>query len=669
MKTVERLRATLAQATEIEPQLPVGSIFGDYEIGPLIAAGGMGEVYRGHHRRLDRPVAIKMVGRKSRFDPQAVARLQREAKLAASIAHPNLVTLYEIIDLDGRFCLVFELLKGETLRSRLLRGNLSLDDGALLGEQMARGLAALHAAGVTHSDIKPGNIFLCDRHVVKLLDMGIARPVLRAEDETKTGQALLGTPSYMSPERIRSGTHAPAGDVFCLGVVIHEALTGEHPFRQDDVEGTLHAIVNQAPGPGNLPESMTRLISSCLEKDPNLRPSAEEVADALSAIRSGRDPRIGGRGPSVARRVAVGAVLVAIVVAMTGWWWQGGESASQSTSQRAVLTARPLPSPSPEVYRMYLDAEGLVDLASPDSLSRAKVLLEQIIDRAPDFAAGWASYANLLQMISAFVDGVDPAKSQPQAMDAARRALRLDPDLAGAHQAMADLLARQNDWIGAEAAIRRALDLNPGAAEVHHSYAISVLVPTGRLDQAERESLRAVEIQPSSGIYGEALGRVYYFKGDLVTALDQWTRVLVRHPRELASLWRKGLAEALLGRPLDALKTFALANSFTPGIHKGQALIAFARARAGDLEGARAIRDRLLAVRQKGGYVAPLLLGVIEVGLGDADAAFPHLMAACEAHADWIRFAKVDPILDPIRGDERFGELLRCLKLDPAKRP
>ena len=316
---------------------------------------------------------------------------------------------------------------------------------------------------------------------------------------------------------------------------------------------------------------------------------------------------------------------------------------------------------------MYLDAQGLVDNASPDSFRRAKELYEQITMKAPDFAAGWASYANLLQMISVFVDGIDPAPTQARALVAARRALSLDPGTATAQRTLADLLSQQNDWPGAERAIQRALQLSPDRAENHYSFAVSVLAPTGRLDEAEREALRAIELQPLSGMFGEALGRVYYFKRDFAAALDQWTRVLVRHPRELASLWRKGQAETLLGRNADALETFALANSFSPGIAKGQALIAVARAHSGDLHGARAIRDRVLAHRQKGSYVSPTLLGVIEVGLGDADAAFPYLMAACEAHADWVRYAAVDPLMDPVRSDPRFRDLLRCLKLENTK--
>jgi tetratricopeptide (TPR) repeat protein len=229
---------------------------------------------------------------------------------------------------------------------------------------------------------------------------------------------------------------------------------------------------------------------------------------------------------------------------------------------------------------------------------------------------------------------------------------------------VADLLSQQNDWVGAERSILRALKLNPTSAEVHHTYAVSVLAPTGRLDEAEQASLRAVEIQPSSGSYGEALGRMYYFKREFATALEQWSRVLMRRPGELSSMWRKGQAEMFLGRHQDALATFAAADALTPGISKGQTLIAMARAGAGDIRGARRIRDRLLAQQKRGLYVSPTLLGLIEVGLGDKDAAFAQLMTACHAHADWVRFAKVDPVLDPIRSDPRFAELLRCLKLD-----
>ncbi len=219
------------------------------------------------------------------------------------------------------------------------------------------------------------------------------------------------------------------------------------------------------------------------------------------------------------------------------------------------------------MYRAFLEAQALADDASPASLKRANELYAGVLQAAPDFALGWARYANLLQAISAFVDGVDPAQSQAEGLRAARRALELDPSLAAAHQAM----AQQGDWEGAEAAIVQALQLDPNAAEAHHSYSMDVLIPTGRLREAEEHSLRAVELQPTSSTYAEALGRVYYFQRRFDLAHQQWVAVLARNPRELSSMWRKGQAEIMLGRPSDALRTFAIADSFTPGIQKGQA--------------------------------------------------------------------------------------------------
>ncbi|MEO8501456.1 MAG: serine/threonine-protein kinase [Vicinamibacteria bacterium] len=662
LHAIERLRTALAQSPERDPQLLAGSTVGNYEIGPMIGVGGMGEVYRAHDRRLDRTVALKTVGRQSRFDPKAVARFEREARFAAAVVHPNLVTLFELVDFEDRLYLAFELLNGETLQTRLLRGPLLPDEAAQVGEKVARGLAALHAAGLIHRDIKPGNIFLGGDGQVKLLDMGIARPVDRSADDTRTGLALLGTPAYMPPERICGGIYAQAGDVFCLGVVIYEAVTGRHPFRRDDLDATLNAIVSGESSLASLPGPFRRLFEAWLRKDPGLRPSAEQLAEALSDIRSGREPRIGGPSRSSILPLGLAAFLIAIA---GGGVWLGQRTPPSQVLAHGRPAAAAQPSPEADVYRVFLEAQALVDDDSPAELKRAKDLYGQVITRAPDFAPGWAGYANLLQMISVFVDGVDPGKSQAEGMAAAHRALRLDPDLASAHQAMADLLSQQNDWAGAEAAIRRALAVGADSAEAHHSYSVSVLVPMGRLEEAERHSLRAAELQPSSGTYAEALGRVYFFQRRFDLAFQQWERVVARNPRELAALWRMGQAQLMLGRPLDALKTFAVADSFTPGIQKGQALIALARAKSGDIAGARAIRDQLLAARRAGRYVSPTLFGAIDVGLGDVDSAFQNLMEACNSHADWVRFAKVEPILDPIRSDPRFGVLLRCLKLGP----
>ena len=666
LHTIERVRQALARQQIHEPRLPPGQMLGPYEVGPLIAVGGMGEVYQARHSRLGRAVAIKIVGRRSSFDAAAVARFEREARLAASISHPNLATLYEVIDLDGRLCLVFELLLGETLQSRLSLGALPPGEAARVGERVARGLAALHAAGVTHRDIKPGNIFLCADGAVKVIDLGIARSVERSTDDSTTGYSILGTPSYMPPERIKRGVFTPAGDVFCLGVVLHEAMAGRHPFRRDTLDATLAAIVDGEPLGASFPGPFVQVFDRCLRKEPSERPSAFQVAEALVAIQSGHSPRLDPRGttlkPSarvaVAGLVVLGAALLATTV--------GDPAAPSGSSTTPSPPSRPSPAAiEPGLYRDFLEAQALVDNASPASLKRAGELYRRVLESTPDFALGWARYANFLQMVSSFTDAVNPGPTQAEGLKAATRASTLDPNLGLAHQAMADLLAQANDWEGAEAAIRRALQLDPNAAETHHSYSVSILIPMGRLQEAERHSLRAVELQPYGSTYAEALGRVYYFQRRFEMAHRQWASVLERSPRELASMWRKGQVEILMGQPVAALESFALADSFTPGIQKGQALIAVARAQSGDVKGARAIRDRLIALRRNGRYVSPTLLGVIDVGLGDTDSAFQNLMEACQARADWVRYAKVDPLLDPIRTDPRFNELLRCLRLTP----
>jgi TolB-like protein/Tfp pilus assembly protein PilF len=295
-------------------QLAKGDRLGSYEIVAPLGEGGMGEVYRAHDPRLGREVAVKVLTRAAGDDPSRSARLQREARLVAALAHPNVLTVHDVGDQDGVHYLVTELLEGETLRERLARrGALPWREVVDLGIAAARGVAAAHLRGIIHRDLKPENLFHTTGGQWKVLDFGLARLLDPTADGTPDADAdtaltrigtLLGTAAYMSPEQARGEPVDERTDLFALGTVLHEALTGRSPFRRDGAAATIAAVLAEDPPPLpaglEAPPRLARLLERCLAKRREERPgSAEELAEALERLAAGA-PAAVQASPSIA---------------------------------------------------------------------------------------------------------------------------------------------------------------------------------------------------------------------------------------------------------------------------------------------------------------------------------------------------------------------------------
>jgi serine/threonine protein kinase/tetratricopeptide (TPR) repeat protein len=281
--------------------LAPGTRLGPYEVISQLGAGGMGEVYRALDPRLDREVAVKLLPARLEHDPDARARFEREAKAIASLSHPNILSIHDFQVSDGAPFSVTELLEGESLAGRLARGPMSWREAAEVGIAIADGLAAAHGRGIVHRDIKPDNLFLTTDGRIKILDFGLAcspRAVGAADDgasastviaETVSGM-VLGTIYYMSPEQARGQEVGPPSDLFSLGCVLYEMVTGRRPFERATPTDTLAAILNDRPSPlsgsgRQAPPEIDRVIAHCLEKAPDARfQSARDLAFALRAV-------------------------------------------------------------------------------------------------------------------------------------------------------------------------------------------------------------------------------------------------------------------------------------------------------------------------------------------------------------------------------------------------
>jgi hypothetical protein len=263
----------------------------------------MGEVYRARDTRLGREVALKIISDGAVLDAERLQRFEQEARLAGSLNHPNLVVVFDVGSDDGAPFLVTELLEGESLRHRLTRGRLPLRTALELGVQMAEGLAAAHARGIVHRDVKPENVFLTSGGRAKLLDFGIAKLTAPRAiegtrnllDTTLTPEglgtrpgAVLGTPGYMSPEQVRGEPVDARTDIFSLGALLYEMLAGAPAFPAKSLIESGHAILESEPPPlpESVPPSVELLVRRCLEKEPARRfQSAADLAFDLGVVR------------------------------------------------------------------------------------------------------------------------------------------------------------------------------------------------------------------------------------------------------------------------------------------------------------------------------------------------------------------------------------------------
>jgi hypothetical protein len=274
--------------------------FGHYEVEKILGRGAMGTVYLARDVRIGRRVALKTVKVDARFDDDAEAaefyqRLQREAELGGSLQHPNIVTLYEPGYENDRIAwLATEYVEGESLRETLKREQrLPLDDALRIAEDLLRGLSYAHVHGVIHRDIKPANILIARNGDAKIADFGIAR----ASDSTLTSVgAMLGTPSYMSPEQVRCKPVTPRTDLFSFGAMLYEMLTGLKAFGAPDIGGILRNVVEQMPPPPGsvnpeIPAAVDEIVMTLLAKHPGDRfDSADAALQALSSARRGTPP-------------------------------------------------------------------------------------------------------------------------------------------------------------------------------------------------------------------------------------------------------------------------------------------------------------------------------------------------------------------------------------------
>jgi eukaryotic-like serine/threonine-protein kinase len=397
--------ATLIREDEdgIEP----GESIGPYRVVRRLGHGGMGVVWLAHDPRLDRQVALKLLPSHRSTDDAARRRLTEEAKAASALDHPHIATIYDIGDApDGRLFIAMAFYEGESLRDRLERGPLPVGEAVAVATQLADALAAAHAVGIVHRDVKPGNVILTQSGGVKLVDFGVAKlPAARA-----AASLMAGTPPYMSPEQFRGEEVDGRADIWSLGVVLYEVLSGRRPFGGADEAALLRAIQNETPPElrqlnPEVPAPLARIVERCLARSPATRfASASELRDALRAPSatgtSHRRRRLRGAALALALMVGIAAGVRLLV---------GGGAVPPPPSDGSTATLAP-GAPTSEPTRLAVlpfanlgtdpedeyFAEGLTDemisrlagLSQLRVIARTSVLRYQGADRSiPDVAA------------------------------------------------------------------------------------------------------------------------------------------------------------------------------------------------------------------------------------------------------------------------------------------
>jgi len=303
--------------------VPAGTQFGDCEVlGPL-GAGGMGEVYRARDNNLGREVAIKILPSGRATDPERLRRFEQEARAAAALNHPNILAVYSFGSTGtGIHYVVSELLQGQNLRERMQEGRIPIRKTVDYGLQVVRGLAAAHERGIIHRDLKPENIFLTRDGIVKILDFGLAKLSSVDSDQTVTRTSMsltqpglvLGTAGYMSPEQVRGQAIDARSDLFSLGVVLYEMLSGNRAFAGATAADTMSAVLKEEPrelsaSVPNAPPALSRIVHRCLEKDPSERfQSARDLGFNLELLT--RDSSSGS------------GAAVAAPQPPKSWWWR-----------------------------------------------------------------------------------------------------------------------------------------------------------------------------------------------------------------------------------------------------------------------------------------------------------------------------------------------------------
>jgi serine/threonine-protein kinase len=737
----------------------IGKTISHYEILEKLGEGGMGIVYRAEDTKLKRIVALKFLRPQAFGTEEQKERFIREAQLTASLDHPHICTVYEIDESDDQIFISMAYTEGVTLKERIRGGPLQIDDAVRLAVQVSRGLAAAHEKDIVHRDIKSTNIMITTSGHAKIMDFGLAK-ITGGKEISKT-TAPIGSAAYMSPEQARSESVDRRTDIWSLGVVLYEMVSGQLPFQADFEPAVVYSILNEDVVPLSelQPEvhpDLERIVDRMLAKDADARyGSVLDVLDDLSIMKEKLDSQDGverrarkKKEPSIAvlpfsdmsphkdqeyfcdgiaeeiinalakvegmrvvartssflfkggnedirdigRRLKVEAVLegsvrkagnqlritTQLTKAADGFhmWSERYDRemedvfAIQDDITLAIVnklkvtllgedwaTSARRHTPDLEAYNMYLNGRFFWNKRTEGGYQKGLAYFERAITKDPTYALAYVGIADCYDLLG-WYDYVSPTEAFPKARAAARKALELDDSLAEAHASLGWISINYDwDWAAGESDYLRAIELNPSYATVHQWYA-EYLSYMGRHDEAIAEGERAHELDPLSLIINNDLGQVFYFARQYDRAVEQLRKTLEMDPNFTIAHFFTVLALTEKGEYNEALRDVQKAMELSGG---GDplivALLGTVNAFAGEKEKAKVVLGKLTALSCRR-YVSPFWLALVHVGLGETDRSFEWLENAFEERDHWLETSRVHPMLDSLRSDPRYGDLL-----------
>ncbi len=635
---------------------------GRFEILFFLGSGGMGEVYAAFDNDLREVIALKTLRADLANQPVYLRRLQKEVQIARRLRHENLCRVYDTHSIPVKggetHAVSMELLHGETLHRCIRSRKIALADSKAILQQLVAGLESVHQAGILHRDLKTGNVILTrdagSRMRAVITDFGVALDT-RAPIETQTQfgpKAVVGTPSYMAPEQLRGEGASIASDVYALGVVAFEILTGRLPFEgATSLAIALRRFGHEAPSPRShrpdVPRRWAMAIQCCLAESPNQRP---ETPRQFLEVLEGK----GGTLRVIARRHGRRAVTVAILTAFT--------------SVAALEWPRPRHRPPPEAEARFKKGQVFAGRRSADGIGSAIKEFKQAVEIDPKYAEAWASLANAY-CAAIHYEYLKPGTARREADTAARKAISLDPDLAMAHGALAYLKSVDlRTWRTAGEEFENALRLDSREPFCHAWYA-AFLGRLGRFQQAIAEAKKAVSLAPGDFYFNHQLAAEYFRARKFQEYFTQSQELVRLQPGEVDS--HLGLARAMewLGRFSEGLGECGAADRVAPDRKSSIIILCFRgtiEAAQGDLKTARA-RARAVEDYWQTNPIESNILISLYARLHDYAKVMALVDAALAAGDPNVLICPTNPYLDAMRGMPEYQAFLRQLGFDPAE--
>ncbi|MEM9553498.1 MAG: protein kinase [Acidobacteriota bacterium] len=576
---------------------------GPYRLEEELGRGGMGVVYAAFDPRLERRVAMKRVATRA-DNARRRRRLRREARLMARLAHPAIVQVFDLVSGDDADWIVMERVDGVSLTHHLARGTVDVETTLRIAHQLAEGLSVAHRAGIVHRDLKTENVMVLPEGQVKILDFGVAKRFDRSLDGDLSQQgALIGTSRAMAPEQARGLAVGPRADLFSLGVLLYECLTGVSPFRAESPAVTLVRVLTHQPPPVDqrapeVPRAVAALVERLLRKAPELRPaSADEVANELERLLDDRgtvaedtgraDERSGGgvqddratgdetvlesfdAGPSVPEsrpKESRGSLALALVLALTigtaallvVTLGPGGRGADVD-ADGAVADDSSHASVAAAIER---EMAALRRVDRPERLDEAIEVFRRAVDRPEASAAAYAGLARAYWEKSRNASaGGDPAHLE-NALAMAREAVSADPTHAAARTSLGLVHYAQGRLDAAVAELERALELDPSQADALYGLG-KVAEARQAPEEVEAFYRRALAVDPQP-LYLDALGAFLYKQGRHDAAEEAFRHSLDLAPDNLHALRNLGSVYYSQGRVDDAVVQLQAALKLRP---------------------------------------------------------------------------------------------------------